>query len=153
VCACHIAASPPRTPRAYGSQMRANVRPKDPTRGQCQGKRPHGRSDGLEPALPIRVSTTIDVTTVDAMNRIILLRNPDLKMSLVQKPIMRRRTFRTRPEIPNIEIRYNSLPTIRICRSLPLPSVDPITNATSKSRSLDPGRIRPSPLQRDVGGS
>jgi len=36
--------SPPRTPLAYSSQMRANVGPKDPTRGQCQGKRPHGRS-------------------------------------------------------------------------------------------------------------
>ena len=37
----------------------------------------------------------------------------------------------------------------------PLPSTDvgPITNATSKCRSLDLGRIRPSPLQRDVGGS
>ena len=40
-------------------------------------------------------------------------------------------------------------------RQEPLPSTDvgPITNATSKRRSLDLGRIRPSPLQRDVGGS
>jgi hypothetical protein len=40
-------------------------------------------------------------------------------------------------------------------RQQPLPSRDvgPITNATSKRRSLDLGRIRSSPLQRDVGGS
>ena len=40
-------------------------------------------------------------------------------------------------------------------RQEPLPSTDvaPITNATSKRRGLHLGRIRPSPLQRDVGGS
>jgi len=37
--------------------------------------------------------------------------------------------------------------------SPPLRDVGPITNATSKRRSLDPGRIRPTPLQRDIGGS
>jgi hypothetical protein len=37
--------------------------------------------------------------------------------------------------------------------SPPLRDVGPITNTTSKHRSLDSGCIRPSPLQRDVGGS
>jgi hypothetical protein len=37
--------------------------------------------------------------------------------------------------------------------SPPLRDVGPITNVTSKRKSWDPGRIRPSPLQRDVGGS
>ena len=110
---------------------------------------------------------SISITCIDLSSKIdssykwiILMRNPGCQLENIPYT----ETHYAPADIPDTSgnTKYRNLLTTPTpfqpyvsTQQEPLPSTDVglITNATSKRRSLDLGRIRPSPLQRDVGGS